>query len=450
MLAAHASLNLPQPLGDGLILRLATQADTQALADFNARVLVDQDEPPELVSIWTRDLMSGRNPTTSAADFVVIEDTHTARIVSSACLIPQTWMYQDIPFPVGRPELVGTEPDYRRRGLARATLDTIHALSAAYGHMLQGITGIPWFYRQFGYEYALPLGGWREISLNDVPVLGENEADPYPVRRAFEEDIPALMRLYDRLRAGKLVTTLIDEVRWRYDLSGHTPGSDKEYRAYCILNTAGDVVGYYSSPARLWGSRLGVWEIEVEAGVSLRAVLPSVLRALKAQGEAYAAQTGSGKSHLAAIRLALGIDHPAYAALEARLGPLQRPYAWYIRLPDVPGFIQHIAPVLERRLVDSVMSGYTGELKITFYRGGLRLAFEKGRLIDAADWRAPETNIRWDGAGFPPLVFLKLLFGHRSLQELREAFPDCWAREEPTLLLNALFPKMTSWVAPLG
>jgi hypothetical protein len=96
------------------------------------------------------------------------------------------------------------------------------------------------------------------------------------------------------------------------------------------------------------------------------------------------------------------------------------------------------------------MSGFSGDLKISFYRGGLRLVFEGGRLAEAADWQAPPTNEEWDGAGFPPLVFLQLLFGHRSLEELGYAFPDCRADEEPTLLLNALFPKRTSWVVPLG
>jgi hypothetical protein len=49
-------------------------------------------------------------------------------------------------------------------------------------------------------------------------------------------------------------------------------------------------------------------------------------------------------------------------------------------------------------------------------------------------------------AAFPPLVFLQLLFGYRSLAELRYAFPDCEASHEGTLLLNALFPKQPSLV----
>ena len=156
------------------------------------------------------------------------------------------------------------------------------------------------------------------------------------------------------------------------------------------------------------------------------------------------------KKTLTAIRFALGLEHAAYVALDAKLGPPRHPYGWYVRVPDLPGFIRHIAPVLEKRLVASVMDGFSGELNITFYRGGVHLAFARDKLTDVTDWSAPETNVRWDGAGFPPLVFLQLLFGHRSLDELRYAFPDCWADEEPALLLNTLFPKRVSWVIPLG
>lgn len=443
-------LNLPRALGDGLLLRLASRDDTEAVADLMSRVLTDQDAPPEPVKIWTRDLMSGRHPTTSASDFVVVEDIKAAKIVSSSCLISQVWAYEDISIPIGQPELVGTDPAYRRRGLVRAIFEAIHAMSEAYGHLAQGITGIPWFYRQFGYGYALTLGGSRDLSVNDIPELKEGETEPYQTRPAIEEDIPTLMRLYQRQCAGKLVTTHIDQDWWRYDLSGRTRGSDEEYRAYCILNGDGYCVGYYSTPPRLRGSRLPVWEIVVDREVSLLSVLPSVMRSLKAQGEAYAANAKPGGISLSGVRLALGLEHPAYDLLEAKLGSLKRPYAWYVRVPDLARFVRHIAPVLERRLASSVMRGFSGDLNITFYRSGLHLSFEDGKISEATDWSAPDTDEQWDGAGFPPGVFLQLLFGYRSLEELRYAFPDCWADDEPTLLLNVLFPKQVSWVVPLG
>jgi hypothetical protein len=44
---------------------------------------------------------------------------------------------------------------------------------------------------------------------------------------------------------------------------------------------------------------------------------------------------------------------------------------------------------------------------------------------------------------------LQLLFGRRSLDELRYAFPDVYADQIGRPLLEALFPAQASWVLPL-
>jgi hypothetical protein len=186
-----------------------------------------------------------------------------------------------------------------------------------------------------------------------------------------------------------------------------------------------------------------------EPNVPLTAVMPSALRALKALMPEIPTHPLSKPGEPTRLVFWLGLDHPAYAALGQELvAHAEPPYAWYVRVPDLPRFMRHIAPALERRLSSSTLSGYTGELKLDFYRDGLRLAFEQGRLTAAEPWRRP----LWGderGAGFPPLVFLQLLFGRRSLEELRYAFPDVWANDEPAMLLDTLFPKQASWVLGL-
>ena len=72
---------------------------------------------------------------------------------------------------VGRPELVGTLPEFRNRGLIRAQMDILHQWSAERGQPVQAITGIPFFYRQFGYEMALPLQGGRSGFEPNMPPL---------------------------------------------------------------------------------------------------------------------------------------------------------------------------------------------------------------------------------------------------------------------------------------
>ena len=153
---AHTIL---RDLGDGLILRRATPDDAEALTTFNAQIFrtAGSEQPNTGIAAWTQDLLSGDHPTCSADDFTIVEEASTGAIVSSMVLISQTWTYDGIAFGVGRPEIVGTSPAYRRRGLVRTQFEVLHQRSAARHERLQAITGIPWYYRQFGYEMTLNL-----------------------------------------------------------------------------------------------------------------------------------------------------------------------------------------------------------------------------------------------------------------------------------------------------
>ncbi|MGC9522100.1 MAG: GNAT family N-acetyltransferase [Anaerolineae bacterium] len=186
-------------LGDDLILRRATPDDVEAVAEFDARVLSERgwDEPDEPLRAWVKDMMSGRHPIMTAADFLVVEDTATGAIVSSTSLISQTWSYAGIPFGVGRPEVVGTHPDYRRRGLVRAQFDVLHAWSAERGHLVQGITGIPWYYRQYGYEMALDMHGGRRGPITNAPELEEDQEEPFRIRPATPADLDVIAEIAD-------------------------------------------------------------------------------------------------------------------------------------------------------------------------------------------------------------------------------------------------------------
>jgi GNAT superfamily N-acetyltransferase len=185
-------------LGDGLLLRRATVEDIEDLVAFHGDVHrdPDMDAPERFVAAWVRDLMERPHPTFQPGDFTVVEDGATGDIVSSLCLISQTWAYEGIEFGVGRPELVGTHPDYRRRGLVRAQMEVIHQWSAERGEKLQAITGIPYYYRQFGYEMTMTLGGGRAGFAGNVPKLKEGEAEPYLLRPATGSDLSLIAQVY--------------------------------------------------------------------------------------------------------------------------------------------------------------------------------------------------------------------------------------------------------------
>ena len=442
----NMNFTLPRDLGGGLTLRWGKAEDAEALAAFNIALHTDDPAEPELwLGEWTRELMNGRHPTTNAGDFTIVEN-EAGEIVSSMNVIHQTWSYGGIEFGVGRPELVGTLDAYRRRGLVRSQFEAIHGLSATRGELVQAITGIPWYYRQFGYEMTLELGGGRPFHWhhpgNTVPV----DKEIYQMREATAADVAVLSHLYDAFQAEGLVACVRDAAQWQYEmLERHR---DTPYALDVQVITAeGEMVGYVEY--KQWGTAFHVRELALLPGYSLRAAALFVTRWLKERANEL---NEVREQPITRTVFSFGSQAPVYKALGTQLGDDRPPYAWFIRVSDIPAFLQHISPVLEERLAKSVLAGHTGRLRLNFYKSQVQLRFEKGRVTDVSPYNPASFDAPDDGdLFFPDHTFLHVLFGHRSYEEIQYMRVDCFANNaEAPVLLAVLFPKRPSWIRALG
>ncbi len=134
---AQAEKNYRRDLGDGLVLRWSTKDDAEEIIYLASMVF--RNDPTEAANSslgnLLRVLMKGQHPLMSPEDVAVVEDTRKKehRLVAMTCLWRQQWRYEDVAFPVGQPEIVATDPEYRNRGLVRAVFELVHARSAARG-----------------------------------------------------------------------------------------------------------------------------------------------------------------------------------------------------------------------------------------------------------------------------------------------------------------------------
>ena len=448
-LNAEAPGFLPRDLGGGLLLRPATAEDTEAAAGFQAQVHLPHTFA-ESFRIWTRDLMSGALPGFQPGDFTLVEDTSTGAIVSILNLIPQLWSYGGIEIGVGRIELVSTHPDYRRRGLVRAQMDAVHEMSARRGEQMQVISGSPWFYRQFGYEMALEFGIGYSCPVSNWSALDDAVQQPYKVRPATGGDLPFMARLYGEAMGRYLVTCIRDERLWRYELNGRSKNTYAELELGIVESATGKSVGLIVHFRGLWDGEPCVVLYELKDGASWHEVTPSVVRHLQRMGGEYTAR--QMQRAFREVVFELGTEHPAYQVMNDRSPRFKRVRGWYVRVPDIAGFLRHVSPVLERRMAGSALAGYDGKLTIGFVDYGVDLSFESGRLTRIERLAKPRMGGYWLNSGacdalFPGLVFLQLLFGFRSAEELEYAVPDCDIGPPETRgLLNALFPKQPSYI----
>jgi hypothetical protein len=293
---------------------------------------------------------------------------------------------------------------------------------------------------------VLDLAGRRLGYEPQVPKLKEGEDEPYQIRPATDADLPFVAELYEQAIQRSSIACVRTPEIFKYELDGQSEKSAAHFEMRLIDDKSGTPIGYFQHSNYFFGTGLNAVWYELKRGISWLDVTPGVVRYLWNIGHEYARRDGCACTSFGFL---LEAHHPVYEALGKNLPSVREPYAWYLRVPDLPGFLNHIKPALEKRLAESIAPGHSREIKISFYRDGLRIVIEKGRLRTIEPWM-PTPKEEGDAA-FPDLTFLQILFGYRSFDELQRAFADCWHdHEDVHVLINILFPKKLSDVFPVA
>ena len=425
-------------LGDGLILRQVTQADTNALAAFQTE---NMHFP---MGFHIQEWLRGDHPTSDINGFTLVEETKSGAIVSAACFLPQTLTYGGVSFAAGRAEAVATRPDFRRRGLVRAQFGELHRWAETQNQLLQMVEGATWLYRDFGYQLALDNfggmnSGGRTVFRRNLPSLNKKEKEPFLVRPATPEDLFFVRDLFTRRRRRYCLAAVKTEAVWEFLLRGGQTGYNKWYDLRVVEDANHTLAAFVIHDP--WGCGR-VLMYEVCDGVSWLAVTPAVLRAVFAECDRIAGADQGVFSDGVAFALAPG--HPVFDIAVGWLTPnYDRHAQWGIRVPDVPALVKHIAPALETRLAASPVAGHTGAVRLNFYRTGLQIHIAGGHITRVEAWTP--AGDRDGDAGFVGALFLPLLFGHRDLDDLCQSDSDCWAgSNEAAVVLRSLFAKQAS------
>jgi GNAT superfamily N-acetyltransferase len=433
---------MQKQLRDGLILRSLSEghaSDRERLPQFYFDVFKETGplEEEKAIIPWTQDLMEGHPTVTPDDIFLVVDPAKEDMIVSATLLIPQVWRYEDVELPVGRPEIVATHPEYRRRGLVRSLFEVVHERSAALGHNVLAITGIPHYYRQFGYTMAVDLGLHATITMGNVK---QPDNVRFTLRPATNADIPDLMRWADYFARERLLSTVHDETQWHYELNGRREGNGWKLPHLIIVNEAGEGVGYVSMRPTNFRGQLTCFEYVVGEQSSYLETFNDVIFGMKQWGTERFGECPP------MLGFATGV-HDTLSVMIDRMIPgsiRRREYAWYLRVVDLVRLIRDITPVLERRLEGSGAHRYTGTLAIGFFdKTALKIEFERGCVKDAVIVPMDEGDA---DVSFPYHMFLNVAFGYHTTDEIRSVLPDIGVNQKAAVLLPILFPKKRSWL----
>jgi hypothetical protein len=292
-----------------------------------------------------------------------------------------------------------------------------HDRSAARGHLVQVMIGIPNFYRRFGYSYALPI--------SRIYTLREAIAPPadVTVRRAATTDIAVMARLHSDEQATFDLRMPHSDACWRWLVA--RSGSEQ-----WVAERAGVVIAVGREVQQ--DSVLG----ELAASDPVGAV------ALLARAAAAARLADRP------LRVQPRPNGCAHDAIARNLDPGDLPDWYYARVPDLAALLEHLGALLGARLQDSglaspggvgaehpvLLSSYTQQVRFTVSAGGVAGVERGGR--EQSPWSK-------GGSGLAVEDVPGLLLGPYGALGLEERQPDCHLGKQRELMA-VLFPPVTS------
>ncbi|WP_312877985.1 GNAT family N-acetyltransferase [Lentzea indica] len=321
------------------------------------------------------------------------------RIVSTATMMDETMTLAGLDIPTGQVEQVATDAEYEGRGLVRRLMGWAHEESARRGHLLQIMIGIPYFYRQFGYTYSIPVKQTRPLERTPEPVAG------HTIRRATEADIPVLDRFQDDAQRSADLRMGHTAPCWRW-----------------LINRTGSIT----------------WVVERDGSPVATGRSTPPEEGDVVLGEIAGVDDDAVKALVALVNPAEVVER--HAALEEYLAPRRPGVEQYlVRIPDVPRLLEHLRPVFTQRLQghepDDVLLG--------FYRTHVRFRWD-GNEIGPYEWGGTMIGPGEEGgAGIAPDLLAPLLFGPHGIDGLRRWFSDVYPGPKSDLM-NRLFPPVTS------
>jgi predicted N-acetyltransferase YhbS len=313
-------------------------------------------------------------------------------------------------FPAGQVEFVATSQDARGKGLVRAQLEELHARSAAAGHLLQLIVGIPFFYRQFGYSYAIPQQAYQMVG-RDVALAGGD----WRPRTAELANVPALATAQADVQAEAGVAATHPEQLWKWLIA--SPNYEVVIAEHRDQVAAGRI--YLDGDTALLG----------DVVAPTRAALHALI------------------AHARDLEPSVAVAHRPASMLSAMLTGLGSPVnelGWYyVRVPDEAALLEVLRPELEARLARSPLDGFTGTFTLSTYVASVTCEIEEGRFGPMTSGGPIPYPVSEGGSGVPPDLFPRLLLSPLGALELERLNGDVLLGDQRDLMA-ALFPPVTS------
>lgn len=340
------------------------------------------------------------------------------KVLSTAAVFPGQLRFGDVTMVAGAIEFVATSEEAEGQGLVRRILEEIHGTASSRGEMMQWIVGITYFYRRFGYEYAIPVDGMHLFAAGEAPPI----PDGWSVRAAAHEDIATLTKAQESFSRAADVS--ITATKWVWDIYRRSPN----YEVIVAEGPGGPAFG-----------RIYSWDDD-------RYLTDIVAHSTNAAAALVNAASDDGHWDVSVL------TRPGARRYLEELAPWTPSHdAYYLRVADPVALLEAIRPVLSRRLAAQPENALEGDGLISLYGSSIRFAYNGKRVGPMRREGGVPGPISEGGSGVAPDQIVSLILGPLGAAGLAARHADVNLGEQSELM-QIMFPPQIcdvhSWVVP--
>jgi N-acetylglutamate synthase-like GNAT family acetyltransferase len=414
----------PEFLGDGLVMRNASREDIPALLEHFRTVhgegIVDQLK-----------VMLEQYPRFSWEDSFIIENPNSGEVVSCVILLQNAWALDGIQVPSVEMGAVGTLSSYRNRGYIRLLNERYEERATQHHPVILAIAGIPNFYRNFGYEYAAYMEGGYTVNPNLIPRLPEGENEPVTFKMITTQSFNQFLGYRERYLPRRTWIRQIEPESAEYLIYETTSPEQEAFYFYLVKEKAKTVGVFYLAR---WESKLDIVELYLDKHEHMDAVVRFALARAQEWNNIPVRVSPPNQSRIREFASARTQTKETAA------------YAWYVKIPSIPRFVETISPLFSDRLRSTEFQNFTGELTFTTYKEGFSISFESGAfkgVREKGEQDPMDYHLR-----IPTAFLTRLLMGYETLDELMTHEPDVQCAAFMIPFVRILFPKLRASIHP--
>jgi predicted acetyltransferase len=318
--------------------------------------------------------------------------------------------------------LVGTLTEYRNRGLIGILNKLYEEIMEQKGYILSVIRGIPYYYRKFGYEFALNLDERILLNKNQIPL---KEIDDISIRKATKKDLNFIESIYNNQNEKFFITNRFNQNHFYHKFMN--VDFDGNFSSTYIIEVKRKLNSFFS--IGLSYDRVGYSLVVPEVNEECMIKIVQFVNRLNKEKDQIVFQVNS--------------DTKFFQYIYSIGGKKSLGYGWQIRIPNIKKFLYATSPILERRIERSSYKGLTQDVVISDYKEIFTLIFKNGKIEDIKVIKEYPLQGSCD-VQIPNSFLIKLLLSDRTLEEIKYILRDSILKPESEELIKILFPKKPS------